>query len=87
MNLKYFYKIVVAIAAIFLLGTEANATHNMGKDLQYECLGLVNGQMQYRVTIRYYRNCWDNSFGGQAATVAARVRLLAKVELERLPDR
>ncbi len=75
MNLKHLYKIVVALAAIFILSPEANATHNMGKDLQYECLGLVNGQMQYRVTVRYYRNCWDNSFGGQASTAPTTVSL------------
>ena len=51
---------------ILVSTTHSYATHNMGKDLQYECLGLVNGQMQYRVTVRYYRNCYDNGTAAAA---------------------
>lgn len=48
----------------------------MGKDLQYVCLGPDgNGNMLYRVTVRYYRNCWDNSFQGQAASEPTTVGL------------
>ncbi len=47
----------------------------MGKDIQYECLGLVGGNMQYKITIRYYRNCWDNQSQGQAVTAPTSVSL------------
>jgi len=44
------------------------ATHNMGKDIQYTCLGLNGaGQMQYRVTVRYYRNCRDGASSASPA--------------------
>ncbi len=38
----------------------------MGKDIQYICNGVVGGQMQYLVIVRYYRNCWDNATGQEA---------------------
>jgi gliding motility-associated-like protein len=57
----------------FALPQQLYATHSMGKDLQYTCLGPdAQGRMQYRVTIRYYRNCWDN---GQSATAPTTVNL------------
>lgn len=62
--------------AVILLSTEsALATHNMGKDIQYECLGVVNGQLQYKVTVRYYRNCWDNQSQSTAAPAPTSVAL------------
>lgn len=53
---------------LILIPTFVFATHNMGKDLEYKCLGVVGGNLQYEVALRYYRNCWENSFNGQAAT-------------------
>jgi len=54
------------------------ATHNMGKDLEYKCLGVVGGNLQYEVTLRYYRNCWDNSINGQAASAPGSMTLNIK---------
>ncbi len=69
-------KSALLIAVVLICAAkDLYATHNMGKDLQYTCLGIVGGQLQYRVTIRYYRNCWDNSFAGQAATAPTTVSL------------
>ncbi|MFN8299130.1 MAG: gliding motility-associated C-terminal domain-containing protein [Chitinophagales bacterium] len=73
---RHFYaKITGVCLVILLLGTKAFATHNMGKDLQYVCLGKVGSNMQYKVTVHYYRNCWDNSFGGPASTAPTTVSL------------
>lgn len=52
---------------LILIPSFVSATHNMGKDLEYRCLGVVGGNLQYEVTLRYYRNCWDNPVNGQAA--------------------
>ncbi len=77
MLLKHFYLKNLFILSLLtvLFAPMAHATHNMGKDLQYVCLGQVGGNMQYKVTVRYYRNCWDNSFQGQAASAPSSVGL------------
>jgi gliding motility-associated-like protein len=45
--------------AVICLGTnEAKASHAMGADFEYTCLGPNgSGQMQYRITLRLYRDC------------------------------
>lgn len=73
--MKRIYSVVVLVLVAMFFCQPVFATHNMGKDLQYTCLGMVNGQMQYRVTVRYYRNCWDNQFQGPAATAPSSVSL------------
>lgn len=74
--MRPFLRIVIGALAILFLGSKpVLATHNMGKDMQYQCLGMVNGQMQYKITVRYYRNCWDNQSQGQAASAPASVSL------------
>lgn len=73
--MKRFY-LFVAVAACCLLGVKPSyATHNMGKDIQYICHGVVAGQMQYEVIIRYYRNCWDNQSGSAAVNAPSSVSL------------
>ncbi|HRG90335.1 MAG TPA: hypothetical protein PLW44_15025, partial [Chitinophagales bacterium] len=73
--MKRFY-LLVAVAACCLLGVKTSyATHNMGKDIQYICHGVVAGQMQYEVIIRYYRNCWDNQSGSAAVNAPSSVSL------------
>ena len=68
-----FYKLlIVALTTFFSSVDAAYATHNMGKDIQYECLGISGGNMQYRVTVCFYRNCWDN---GQAVPAPPSVSL------------
>ncbi|MBP7155711.1 MAG: gliding motility-associated C-terminal domain-containing protein [Flavobacteriales bacterium] len=42
-----------ALAAILLLHSEALATHAMGGDITYECLG----NNQYRVNMNFFRDC------------------------------
>ncbi len=52
------YTILATVFLMTCFSTEINATHIVGGDLSYECLG----NNQYRITMRVYRDC----FAGQA---------------------
>ena len=45
--------VLPAVAALLLWNAEAYATHAMGGDLTYECLG----NNQYRVNLSFFRDC------------------------------
>jgi gliding motility-associated-like protein len=51
--LSLFRKAVLVIAPLLLWQGEAHATHALGGELSYECLG----NSQYRVTLNFYRDC------------------------------
>ncbi|MCW5908051.1 MAG: gliding motility-associated C-terminal domain-containing protein [Chitinophagales bacterium] len=55
MRLKVYYSIasLLIFLSLLLLSQNAEASHAMGADLQYECLGNNN----YRITLRFYRDC------------------------------
>lgn len=73
---RFYQLFIVALATFFFSVDAAYATHNMGKDIQYECLGeLTPGSISYRITVRYYRNCWDNQSQGQAVPAPTSVSL------------
>lgn len=58
--MKYLYAIVFGIA--FLLSANSvQATHQMGADMEYTCMGQFGGAMRYRVVFSFYRNCRDGS--------------------------
>jgi hypothetical protein len=44
---------VVLAAMLLLFSYKSHATHMVGADLYYECLG----NNQYRVTLKFYRDC------------------------------
>ncbi len=50
---RSFLRLIVVPAALVLLGHEAQATHAVGGELTYTCVG-VN---QYLVTLKFYRDC------------------------------
>lgn len=60
-------RLLLITSLLLLIPSFLFATHNMGKDLEYRCLGVVGGNLQYEVTLRYYRNCRD---GGSVAASA-----------------
>lgn len=52
----YFKRVLYSAILLFLLvafGQEAKASHAMGADLQYQCLG----NNTYRIVLRFYRDC------------------------------
>lgn len=51
--LKHLLSPIILTALIFLFHHKAEATHAMGADLRYECLGGED----YRVTLTIYRDC------------------------------
>lgn len=55
MNLGFLRLAIIAML-LFLAGTSSKATHVMGSDLAYECLG--NGK--YRIIVNLYRDCNGN---------------------------
>ncbi|MCS6818797.1 MAG: hypothetical protein NZ522_02525, partial [Chitinophagales bacterium] len=57
----------VCILIFGLMMPTAHATHQMGADLEYSCLGQFGGAMRYRVVFTFYRNCRD---GGSPALSA-----------------
>ena len=46
-------KLLIILTVLLLASSNINATHLMGGDLTYECLG--NGQ--YKLTLKVYRDC------------------------------
>jgi len=55
---KFIYILFGSILLPLLTVNKASASHAMGADLSYTCLGPnAGGQMQYRVTLRFYRDC------------------------------
>ncbi len=73
--MRFYQNLFLSVFAALLFCQPVLATHNMGKDIQYECLGLVGGNMRYKITIRYYRNCWDNQSQSQAVNAPTSVSL------------
>jgi gliding motility-associated-like protein len=54
MKLKFYLQGILLVLFVSLFCTEtARASHAMGADLRYECLG----NNQYRITLRFYRDC------------------------------
>ena len=54
MRIKHFYFHTIIFSALMLFGfSEVRASHAMGADLQYICLG----NNQYRIILRFYRDC------------------------------
>ena len=54
--MKHLYKILKSFCILLLfliVSNEAKATHAMGADLTYECIG----PNQYRVRLSFYRDC------------------------------
>ena len=50
---SFLQKLVIVAAAMLLWQSDAHATHAMGGELSYVCLG----NNQYRVTLNFYRDC------------------------------
>ena len=50
---SFLQKLILVAAAMLLWQSEAHATHAMGGELSYVCLG----NNQYRVTLNFYRDC------------------------------
>lgn len=71
-NVKSILSLLLFCFPVWLL-----AAGNMGKDLQYECLGVVGGNIQYRVTARYFWHCWDYVNGSVSAAPPATLTLKA----------
>lgn len=74
MKLKYWYIISLLSASLFFAGT-AMATHQMGADMEYTCLGQFGNAMRYKVVFAFYRNCRDGNIA--AVTAPATVSLSA----------
>lgn len=53
------------------------AAGNMGKDIEYVCLGVSGGNVQYQVTARYFWHCWDYLNGSASAPPPATLTLKA----------
>ncbi|MFN8285552.1 MAG: T9SS type A sorting domain-containing protein [Chitinophagales bacterium] len=68
MNLQTLFAKNLSVLLLLFTGYCGYATHDWGKEIQYKCLGVVGSNIQYKVTVHYYRNCWDNVSQGQAAT-------------------
>ncbi|MES2621906.1 MAG: hypothetical protein V4615_13735, partial [Bacteroidota bacterium] len=78
--MKYFKdktKRLFFFIGIFSTCVQAFATHSMGKDIQYSFQGVSGGQVYYHVVVRFYRNCWDNTQGGQALSAPNSINLEA----------
>ncbi len=74
--MKRFYPLVfLTVIGFCFLASPVFATHNMGKDLQYICLGTSGGNIQFKVIVRFYRNCWDNQTQGPAVSAPSSISL------------
>lgn len=58
--MKHLYAIVVGFAFV-MISNSIFATHQMGADMEYTCLGQFGNSMRYRVVFSFYRNCRDGS--------------------------
>jgi len=64
--MKHFYAFLFGISSI-LFSQDVLASHAMGADLQYTCLG----NNQYRVRLSFYRDCSGIDAGTVAVTITA----------------
>lgn len=62
MKLLYYILAIVLITIGFSINNEARASHAVGADLSYECLG----NNQYRITLTFYRDCSGISYPSSA---------------------
>ena len=53
MYLKRFFYTISLLFCLLTAAQEARASHAMGADLQYQCLG----NNTYRIVLRFYRDC------------------------------
>ncbi len=58
--MKHLYAFVV-LALMFFSAGDVFATHQMGADIEYQCLGQFGGVMRYRVVYSFYRNCRETN--------------------------
>lgn len=65
---KIYFRALLFLIAVLPFSNRLQASHAMGADLQYQCLG----GNQYRVTLRFYRDC-----SGIAAPTNAQVSISA----------
>jgi gliding motility-associated-like protein len=64
--MRHFYAILVGLC-LTLFAQDVCASHAMGADLQYTCLG----NNQYRVRLSFYRDCAGIDVGTAAVTITA----------------
>ena len=54
-GMRRFFKYFLILLGIALYSEKANATHIVGGELYYQCLG----NDQYRITLNVYRDCYN----------------------------
>lgn len=72
--MKKFYYLILGFAVLFF-SNPTFATHQMGADMEYSCLGKFGNAMRYKVTFSFYRNCRDG--GSTSASAPTTVSLSA----------